>query len=154
LVCLHHIKQNNLTYLGWVCTPCLSVSTGIYGKRVQKMTSYRMSCDVDGKGSYLTSLSSRRLLDKLPEINRDHLRCEWLSILTILVPKNELLSFVSENIIFKEVFYPYCQRERRRKIAFPRDVFLVTNYPIQHFFIRRMATAIWGKFHQRFTSSI
>jgi len=29
LVCLHHIKQNNLTYLGRVCTPCLSVSTGI-----------------------------------------------------------------------------------------------------------------------------
>ncbi len=30
LVCLCHIKQNNLTYLGWVCTPFLSVSTGIY----------------------------------------------------------------------------------------------------------------------------
>jgi len=30
LVCLHHIKQNNLTYLGQVCTPCLSVSTCIY----------------------------------------------------------------------------------------------------------------------------
>ncbi len=26
-VCLHHIKQNNLTYLGRLCTPCLSVST-------------------------------------------------------------------------------------------------------------------------------
>ncbi len=31
LVCLHHIKQNNLTYLGQVCMPCLSVSTRIYG---------------------------------------------------------------------------------------------------------------------------
>ncbi len=30
LVCLHHIKQNNPTFLGRVCTPCLSVSTGIY----------------------------------------------------------------------------------------------------------------------------
>ncbi len=30
LVCLHQIKQNNLTYLRRVCTPCLSVSTGIY----------------------------------------------------------------------------------------------------------------------------
>ncbi len=30
LACLCHIKQNNLTYLGRVCTPCLSVSTGIY----------------------------------------------------------------------------------------------------------------------------
>jgi len=28
LACLCHIKQNNLTYLGRVCTPCLS---GIYG---------------------------------------------------------------------------------------------------------------------------
>jgi len=32
LVCLHHIKQNNLTYLGQVCTPSLSVFTGIYGE--------------------------------------------------------------------------------------------------------------------------
>jgi len=32
LACLCHIKQNNLTYLGRVCTPCLSVSTGIYAK--------------------------------------------------------------------------------------------------------------------------
>ncbi len=31
LACLCHIKQNDLTYLGQVCTPCLSVSTGIYG---------------------------------------------------------------------------------------------------------------------------
>jgi len=31
LACLCHIKQNDLTYLGRVCTPCLSVSTGIYG---------------------------------------------------------------------------------------------------------------------------
>jgi hypothetical protein len=30
LACLCHIKQNNLTYLGQVCTPCLSVFTGIY----------------------------------------------------------------------------------------------------------------------------
>jgi len=30
LACLCHIKQNNLNYLGRVCTPCLSVSTGIY----------------------------------------------------------------------------------------------------------------------------
>jgi len=30
LACLCHIKQNELTYLGRVCTPCLSVSTGIY----------------------------------------------------------------------------------------------------------------------------
>ncbi len=30
LACLCHIKQNNLTYLGRVCTSCLSVSTGIY----------------------------------------------------------------------------------------------------------------------------
>ncbi len=30
MACLSHIKQNNLTYLGRVCTPCLSVSTGIY----------------------------------------------------------------------------------------------------------------------------
>ncbi len=30
LVCLCHIKQNNLAYLGRVCTPCLSMSTGIY----------------------------------------------------------------------------------------------------------------------------
>ncbi len=30
LACLCHIKQNDLTYLGRVCTPCLSVSTGIY----------------------------------------------------------------------------------------------------------------------------
>jgi hypothetical protein len=32
LACLCHIKQNDLTYLGRVCTPCLSVSTGIYGE--------------------------------------------------------------------------------------------------------------------------
>jgi len=31
LACLCHIKQNNLTYLGRVRTPCLSLSTGIYG---------------------------------------------------------------------------------------------------------------------------
>jgi len=31
LACLCHIKQKNLTYLGQVCMPCLSVSTGIYG---------------------------------------------------------------------------------------------------------------------------
>jgi len=31
LVCLRHIKKNNLTYLGRICTPCLSVATGIYG---------------------------------------------------------------------------------------------------------------------------
>jgi hypothetical protein len=31
LDCLCHSKQNDLTYLGRVCTPCLSVSTGIYG---------------------------------------------------------------------------------------------------------------------------
>jgi len=30
LVCLHHIKQNNLAYLGRVCKHCLSMSTGIY----------------------------------------------------------------------------------------------------------------------------
>jgi len=30
LACLCHIKQNNLTYLGRVFTPCLSMSTGIY----------------------------------------------------------------------------------------------------------------------------
>jgi len=28
LVCLCHSKQNDLTYLGRVCIPCLSVSTG------------------------------------------------------------------------------------------------------------------------------
>jgi len=32
LACLCHIKQNDLTYLGRVCTPCLSVSTGIYAR--------------------------------------------------------------------------------------------------------------------------
>ncbi len=32
LACLCHIKQNDLTYLGRVCTPCLSVSTRIYGQ--------------------------------------------------------------------------------------------------------------------------
>jgi len=31
LVCFRHIKQNNIFYLGRVCTPCLSASTGIYG---------------------------------------------------------------------------------------------------------------------------
>jgi len=31
LACLCVVKQNDLTYLGWVCTPCLSVSSGIYG---------------------------------------------------------------------------------------------------------------------------
>jgi len=31
LACLCHIRQNDLTYLGRVCTPCLSVSIGIYG---------------------------------------------------------------------------------------------------------------------------
>jgi hypothetical protein len=38
LVCLHHIKQNNLTYLGLVCTPCLSVSTRIYSGGQQSVT--------------------------------------------------------------------------------------------------------------------
>jgi hypothetical protein len=32
LACLCHSKQNDLTYLGRVCTPCLSVSSGIYGQ--------------------------------------------------------------------------------------------------------------------------
>ena len=32
LVCLRHIKQNNVTYLGRICTPCLAVSTGICGE--------------------------------------------------------------------------------------------------------------------------
>jgi len=38
LACLHHIKQNNLTYLGQVCTPCLAVSTGIYSLPLKKST--------------------------------------------------------------------------------------------------------------------
>jgi len=35
LACLCHIKQNDLTYLGRVCAPCLSVSTGIYGLSIK-----------------------------------------------------------------------------------------------------------------------
>ncbi len=37
LVCLHHINQSNLTYLGGVCTPCLFVSIRIYGESEQKL---------------------------------------------------------------------------------------------------------------------
>ena len=47
LACLCHIKQNDLTYMGRFCTPCLSVSAGICGMGIAIAAWWTFSCKTD-----------------------------------------------------------------------------------------------------------
>ncbi len=97
------------------------------------MTSYRMSRDDEGRGSYLTSLSSRRLLDKLLDRKRDHRRCEWFSILKT-DQKNELF-FKFLKIKLRRLFFLISKKTTN--CFFPPRGFFVDKLSHSTLFIRR-----------------
>jgi len=70
LVCLHHIRQNNLTYLGQVCTPCLSVSTGIYALSIHPFLSISLPLFLSIHSSLPHSFFFLRTKTKLTDCKR------------------------------------------------------------------------------------